>query len=461
MPSDERHTDDPPRNDPSGPVGSDAGKQVGRTAQLRYEPAIRHEMLRLLQERRREDGGTQVRQFDYLPVDVGFDTLLMRRELLITKESSEKGGKHLEALGMKAERQDCPEQGCEELHDQILRLSHRRGPEYLETRQQADLARALRSRGLSAAPEHVMVTAPVTKGEGGPQPAHSQALRTSRGGEPRVAIIDTGISDQRRPTVSPQSQRDELHEFPLGNSPEETRLREEYLSLAAGHGTFVTGIVQQRAPHADITVYRALDSDGIGSEVDVACAMVRAVKDGNQIINLSFGCRTPDDYPPLAVHRALELIGEWERTTGREVIVVAAAGNYSDTRPCWPAAFRSVVSVAGLAPDMTPARWSSRGFWVMCSTIGQGLSSTFVEGTESPLFASPSSAPPRPPATFDGDPPWAVWSGTSFAAAQITGELVQRCQSSRLSPRGALLDLLAEGRPLPDFGRAVEILPGI
>jgi hypothetical protein len=28
----------------------------------------------------------------------------------------------------------------------------------------------------------------------------------------------------------------------------------------------------------------------------------------------------------------------------------------------------------------------TRGFWVTCSTIGQGLRSTYVEGRESPLL---------------------------------------------------------------------------
>ncbi|HEV2451375.1 MAG TPA: S8/S53 family peptidase [Streptosporangiaceae bacterium] len=419
---------------------------------------MRHQILRLLQERRR---GTDVTQFDYLPADEGFDPLVVRGELLITRDSAERDRSRLDALGLRAERQDCAERGCEELHKQVLRLTHQEGPDHMGPGQRADLAKTLRSRGTSAALTAAGTNAAVVKSTGGPRPVQARALSTSPGGGPRVAIIDTGISEQRRDTVSSQSQPDDLHEFPLGNSAAEVEEREKYLSLDAGHGTFVTGIVQQLAPHADITVYRALDSDGIGSEVRIACAMIRAVKDGNQIINLSLGCQTQDDYPPLAIHRALELIWEWEREHGQEVLVVAAAGNYGDTRPCWPAAFRSVVSVAALTSDMTPARWSSRGFWVMCSTIGQGISSTFVEGTESPFYASPSSAPPVPLAEFHGKPPWAAWNGTSFVAPQIVGKLVQLCQTSGQSPRTALRDLLAEGSPLPEFGRAIEILPGI
>ena len=148
---------------------------------------------------------------------------------------------------------------------------------------------------------------------------------------------------------------------------------------------FVAGCVRQVAPGADIRVYRAVDSDGIGSEVRVACEMIRAVKqDGARIVNLSLGCQTPGNVPPVALRAALEIIGEWERETGQEVLIVAAAGNFGDTAPCWPAAFRRVVSVAALTPDLAGAPWSTSGPAITCSTIGQGVYSTFVTGKESP-----------------------------------------------------------------------------
>jgi hypothetical protein len=114
---------------------------------------------------------------------------------------------------------------------------------------------------------------------------------------------------------------------------------------------------------------------------------------------------------------------------------------------------------------MLPALWSSRGFWVTCSTIGQGLCSTFVDGTESPLITL-SPVPPgqaHAAVTFTGDPPWAYWSGTSFAAPQITGAVANLYPGpgSGQTLRGALQELLSYGWPLPDFGQAVRILDGI
>jgi hypothetical protein len=493
MPSDESNTVDPPKSDISGSPGDDGEstlaaemrRQVDELAQRRYRPEDRHGLHLLMRQRRRlphqptspgqaqptqaaEGDGEDITQFDYLPAEVGWDTLLVKGELLITRESFERARQSdLPELEMTEEQL-----GCECLRDEILTLTHREGRGHLSATELATIARILRQRGHSAALTHVVaagnggkgVPGPVGKGYGGPRPVPARDLPPSaRPKRPKVAIIDTGISEQRRSTVSVASQVDDLHQFPLGNSAQAQAERAKYLSFAAGHGTFVTGIVQQLAPDTDITVYRVMDSDGIGSEVGVACAMIRAAtKDENQIINLSLGFQTHDDVPPIAIQRALEIISEWEQEDrGREVVVVAAAGNYGDTRPCWPAAFPGVVSVGGLGPDMRPTPWSGRGVWVTCSTVGQGLVSTFVEGTESTVVAPPSGAAARQP-EFRGDPPWAAWSGTSFAAPQITGRLAAGYQPGGKASLGDVLDALLEsGQRLPNFGQVIKILPGV
>jgi len=111
------------------------------------------------------------------------------------------------------------------------------------------------------------------------------------------------------------------------------------------------------------------------------------------------------------------------------------------------------VSVASLAPDMLPSPWSSRGFWVTCSTIGQGLSSTFVQGRESDQV--------NPEQYAFGPDAWAVWSGTSFTAPQITGALALLHERYGYPLREALRQLLAAGRATPYFGQALRILPAI
>jgi subtilisin family serine protease len=509
MPFDEGNKGDPFRGDfpdrpdrePWGELEAEVQRQVIELAQRRYEPAIRHELLRLIQQRRelpapepaqrtpepepgksraagpgpgaqrpqdaaaarreRSVGGTpggEITQFDVLPVAVGFDTLLVRGELLITAESYDglsdtaarrgpfrNAREYIGALGMRA-----TEVGCAELHGRILRLTHSE----MSPLELSNLARVLRTRGFTASLSNITPTAPVGKAIGGPLPAPSPGSFQpgSRPGTPaRVAIIDTGIAAERRTDRRlrdiPRADNDinPLDQFPLPHG-------DTFLDFDAGHGTFVAGIVQHIAPDAEITVYRAIDGDGIASEVEVACQLIRAARERAQIINLSLGCQTQDSVPPIAIRAALDVIRDLERDEEREVLIVAAAGNCADTTACWPAAFRRVVSVAALAPDMLPAPWSTHGFWVTCSTIGQGISSTYVKGNESALI--------DPDPREFGKDAWAVWSGTSFAAPQIVGALA-RLHDHHEPLRETLRRLLAAGRPIAGFGQALKILPGI
>jgi Subtilase family len=463
MPFDESITGDPFQGDfpdrPGAAGEDDLAAAVQRhgadLAELRWQPAIRRHLLRSLQQRRPGPGSTAtVTRFDVLPGEEGSDLLHVPGELLITGHSYDgrspgarsagPGAKpYLDAVGMEPQEVDCPA-----LHGRLLRLTHPdMGPHDL-----ADLAKTLRARGFTSSLTTITATAPVTKGFGGLHPVQSPGdFRQPEGGpgQPaQVAIIDTGIADQARTDgwlAGIQGDKDPLDAFPPPNG-------DGYLDADAGHGTFVAGIVQQVAPGGQIRIYRAVDSDGIATEIAVACAMIRAAtEDGAQIINLSLGCHTHDNVPPIAIQAALDIIAEWEHAQNTKVVIVAAAGNYGNTVPSWPAAFRKVVSVAALTRGLHPAPWSSRGFWVRCSTIGQGVHSTYVEGQESPRLT---------PSYDFGTNSWAAWSGTSFAAAQVTGALARLHGHHGYSPAEALRVLLRAGRPIPQFGRAVKILPG-
>jgi hypothetical protein len=495
MPFDETNKGDPFQGDfPDWPdrqqwrdLASTVQRQVDELAQLRNEPDVRHQNLTLLQQRRRppEPGARKleqhagsprddaVTQLDFLPVDVGFDTLLVPGELLITRQSYRHAEEFLEDLPLEAS-----EVACAELRSRVLRLTPTRP---MGSQELADVAKDLRTRGYAVSLSNITPMAAVVKpppitvpppppppptplvaGSAAVRAAADTAQRQPGSAAPprpedgprtaKVAIIDTGIAAEIRTdgwldNVPRDGNIDPLDMFPLPAG-------DGYLDFAAGHGTFVAGIVRQVAPGAEITVYRAVDSDGIASEVTVACEMIRAVKEGGaQIVNLSLGCQTQDNVPPIALQAALEIISEWERETGREVLIVAAAGNFGDANPTWPAASRQVVSVGGLTPDMQPAQWSTRGFWVTCSTVGQGLRSTFVEGKQAPSL--------NPVPQHSGPDAWAVWSGTSFAAPQITGAVARLHQNEGYPLREALRTLLEAGQPISQFGRALKILPGI
>ena len=432
--------------------GREVHKQAADLARRSRDVGFRRELLGLLRGRRETRDDTV--PFDSVPNAVGFDTLVVSGELLVHAESLDDPMVQglLERDGFTSSPVDC-------LEGRVVRLAHGDvGATRLD-----DLARILREHGVPASVNHVTPLGPVAKGLGGPEPSDgarpfpttvpsSGNPGTDEGGHRPdrvvVAMIDTGIaaeirSDHWLAGVRRGSNVDPLDAFPKGGNG--------FLDFGAGHGTFASGIVQQVAPEAELRVYRALDSDGIGSEVGIACAMLEAARDGASIVNLSLGTQTLDDQPLVAVSAALDMIDDL-RDGDQEVLVVAAAGNFASTRPSWPAAFRRVVSVAGLTADGRPAEWSSRGFWVDCSTVAEGVVSTYVEGRES------TEVDPDPD-TFGLDS-WATWTGTSFAAPQVAGGVARLCQERGLAPRQALRELLRHGKPIPDFGRAIEILPG-
>lgn len=325
------------------------------------------------------------------------------------------------------------------------------------------------SRDLAAAPGlapvavavlHVVIksTRPLPTAVTGTSPV---AAAQTVGNPVVVAVVDTGISPEVRrdgwlSDITRGPATDPLDAFPrpAGN---------DRLDLGAGHGTFVAGIIRQVDPRAEIRMYRAMDSDGVGTEIAVACAMVQAAKDGAEVINLSLGGNTIDGRPSLVYEAALDAIDEVSAGRPGRPVVVAAAGNAGDREPVWPAASTRVIAVAGLTAAGDGAPWSSRGPWVNVSTIGEGVVSTYVPGTAEDADTDADGdidAADENPLRF-GPSSWAMWTGTSFAAAQITGAISRRCRQDAVTPQAAADLLIAAGDEVDaDFGRGLEILPG-
>lgn len=426
-------------------------EQVSNINRRLNDTAASEDLIRILQERRAPENRRQrpedvpLIQFDPVPDPQGDTVLVARDELLVRAEALRE--RHVQSLidgyGLQVE----PVYG---LDNRLVRL--RVPPPGLRGSRLTELADQSQEDKGHVSVNYVAPMGVVLKvGFGGPEHsvAKQRPTRPASGkGEPvRVAVIDTGIPAQERSDgwLTGLVRADNID--PLDALP----LPDGVLDLGAGHGTFVAGIIQQVAPGADIAVYKGLDSDGIGDKVLVATEMVRAVRDGAQILNLSFGLETLDDRPPVAFEVALEIIAEIAAESDREVLMVAAAGNFGRSRPSWPAAFSDVVAVAGLTQGLAPSAWSSHGPWVDCSTMAEGVWSTYVPGRESPLVD------PDPEIFVQDD--WALWTGTSFAAPQVVGAIAKIVQEEGRTPRQALQKMLS-GRPeLPGYGRALRILP--
>lgn len=184
------------------------------------------------------------------------------------------------------------------------------------------------------------------------------------------------------------------------------------------HATFIAGVVLERAPNANLLADHVLnESDVATSSWLVATKMAKFAEAGVTVLNLSFGAATEDDKPPLVLKRAVEVLNK------HAVVVVAAAGNHGpDTKPIWPAALQddeaSVVAVGAGHPDDTgqfvSAAFSPDASWVDLIAPGENIYSTFKASG------------------------YATWSGTSFAAAAVTGAVTFLVQTQNMTAAEAV-----------------------
>ncbi len=220
----------------------------------------------------------------------------------------------------------------------------------------------------------------------------------------------------------------------------------------AGHGTFITGILRQTAPTAQIVSLRICDADGVVPEGELAGVLTElAIKHaaGHWIdaLVLSLGYYLEDDADPAGADaREHSAIGTLlAGLAASNVVTFVAAGNDATTRPSYPAAFavdarfrgtdtsgRAVlplVSVAAENPDGSIALFSNDGAWVTAQAAGANVVSTLPRGFAGAWQAAVSLVGPRDRerrrATIDPDGyrgAFGLWSGTSFAAPALAGQ---------------------------------------
>lgn len=265
----------------------------------------------------------------------------------------------------------------------------------------------------------------------GPAPASSPC-----GPErPGIGVLDTGYS------IDLRALHTDLFARLRPDAGDEDHLDidgDGLLDSEAGHGTFICGLVARVAPDLLIDPERVLDPAGWGDDVSVALGLAQQK---SPVVNLSLGGYTEDDRPPLAIERAL-------RALGREVVVVAAAGNNASDRPFWPAAFKRVIAVAAVDTSVDPprpAKFSNFGWWVDMCAPGVELRSTFVRGAS-------RTDPSSPVEEFSG---WACWSGTSFAAPLVAAAIAGEVAASGTPARRVAAQMLAglDTRPgAEDYG---------
>jgi subtilisin family serine protease len=198
-----------------------------------------------------------------------------------------------------------------------------------------------------------------------------------------------------------------------------------------GHGTAVAGIIGARgtvrgvAPKADILAVRAFAALGERQPIaSTSVILLRAIEwsvvNGAQVLNMSFaGPRDP----------ALQAM--IEAAQKRNTVIVAAAGNGGSTAPAaYPAAYPGVIAVT--AVDATDKRYvhANRGTYIGISAPGVDILAPADGGRH------------------------AFLSGTSFAAAHVSGIVALLLERSRsLPPQGAFAALSDNAVDLGPAGR--------
>ncbi len=206
-----------------------------------------------------------------------------------------------------------------------------------------------------------------------------------------------------------------------------------------GHATFVAGLIRRQAPAALICPEAVLKGPEARAESwDIARAMMRlAYEEKVHILNLSLGSYTMAGGPPLVISRALERLPA-------DVLVVAAAGNHgalpylksgrTKDSGCWPAAHPRSIAVGAVDAEGRQPEWSAQLPWVNYLAPGVDVVSDYFDGDVE--LGSTT-------AHFNGS---ATWSGTSFAAATVSGMVAAGTVPGAVSPQQALAELVKENR---------------
>ena len=202
----------------------------------------------------------------------------------------------------------------------------------------------------------------------------------------------------------------------------------------AGHGTFISGVIRCLAPASTVVVERILGVAGFARESRLIQQIHDALTRSPDIISMSAGCYTKKNVPSLAFQTL------WEERLSQlgGVVLVAAAGNQSETAPFWPAAFPWCVGVGSMTRDGQRRSWfSNHGAWVDVYAPGEDIVNAYAQMKYKTIVDGD---------VRDTSAGIVRWSGTSFSTPIVTGLIAARMSRTGENAREAADALLAAAR---------------
>jgi subtilisin family serine protease len=153
---------------------------------------------------------------------------------------------------------------------------------------------------------------------------------------------------------------------------------------AFGHGTMTAGLVHLVAPQAKIMPLKAFHANGTGYDSDILRAIYYAVKNGANVINMSFNYAS---YSP-------ELAKAIRFANGKHVLSVASAGNDGLRTVNYPGGLPGVIDVASTSNNDIQSDFTNYGappVWL--AAPGEGVVTLYPWNTYAAGWGTSFSTP--------------------------------------------------------------------
>jgi hypothetical protein len=239
-------------------------------------------------------------------------------------------------------------------------------------------------------------------------------------------------------------------------------------SPAAGHAQAIDGVITTVAPGSAIVDVRINDRSGLLTDVSAARAIAASLRSltlpnypnllvnsfGGAVCEVNSGVAGGPVLQPVGMEAVVEAVDRFNPYKTGGMLIVASAGNEASTRPHYPAAFPSVLSVGALdgtidgdlSPWSSPSKtapvadFSNRGSTVDVYALGVELPTTHISGYR---FETGGDI-------IEGK---AKVTGTSFSAPKVAAYIAERMSTSGSTARAARDWLINHGiAPLPQCG---------